>query len=416
MAQNTPIPRIMGRRFYNLPEAAPRIIPIDGMALGIKTYDLDNGYPQRMHSLINACSSAKMSVKLLSDFLVGQGFRDKQFFETIVNGKQLTADGLLRRIGWDKSEFRGFAIHINYNALYQIDTVNYIPFENARLGNDEKNPDKILLCREWYNNYRFGRYIFQRNIDIIDRYDPRPEVIEAQAIAAGGWDKYKGQVYYHSDDFESYPLASIDTVLEPVIAEIESDKTTTNNLRNNFQLKTIWVEKGEFADDTERDEYNEEVKKFVGSEGKSVAVVNSTAADGSDVPSLIPFESKLNDKIFQYTDEKVRRKIYRAFGQSAALHSDNATGGFNKDEIPSAYKMYNAKTQPDRNVLEEVFKKIFSQFKVPINPTNDYSIIPLDNLESLAVADVNKTVTDTNTNVDTNTTDTNTTGNDTQDN
>lgn len=380
-------------RFYNLPDSAQRMIVIDGNGLGIKAFDIDNGYPQRMNNLVNACSSAKMAVGLLSDFIIGQGFKDKDFYQTIVNGKQLTADGLLRRTGWDKALNRGFAIHINYNAIYQIDSVNYVPFENCRLGNEDKNHDKILVCNEWYNNYRFGRYVDRRKIDIIDKFNPDPLIIEKQVQEAGGWDKYKGQIYYHSDDFECYPLSSIDPVIESVLAEIESDKTTTNNLTNNFQLKTIWVEKGKFENDKERDEYNEEVKKFVGSEGKPVAVVNSTAADGSDIPELIPFTSALNDKLFQYTDEKVRRKIYRAFGQSAALHSDNSTGGFNKDEIPSAYKMYNNKTQPVRNVMEEVFKKIFSLYKEPINPTNDYSIIPLENMEVLAVAEVNKTVT-----------------------
>lgn len=367
-------------RIYNLPQYPTRITKIDEKKWGIIAYDSDNGYPQRMQTLINACSTAKSAVSKLASFTIGRGFKDVEFYKAVVNDKRLTNDMLLRRLASDKAAFRGFAIHVNWNALYQVDSVNYVPFENCRIGS-EQNDCKILLSDAWFNTDGSRKRLSDKDIDILDRYNSDPAVIEAEVLEAGGWDNYKGQVLYYSDDFESYPLSSIDPVLESVVAEIESDKTTTNNLTNNFQLKTIWVEKGKFEDKNQEEEYTEEVKKFVGSEGKPVAVVVSTDPDGKDIPELKSFSTSLNDKLFEYTDTKVRQKIYRSFEQDGALHSDTRTIAFSKDNITSAYTMYNNITQPVRDIFEETFKEIFTKFKENINKTDDYTIIPLDDMK-----------------------------------
>ncbi|MDF3076124.1 MAG: hypothetical protein K0S09_13 [Sphingobacteriaceae bacterium] len=368
-------------KITNLPQYPSRILKADVKNLGIVAYDVDNGYPQRMVTLVNACSTAKSAINKLSSFTIGRGFKDVDFYKAYINDKRLTCDKLLRRLSADKSMFRGFAIHVNWNALYQVESVNYVPFEYCRVGDEEMNPGKICVSPLWFVVDSVKRKkITPEDIEAIDRYNPDPAVIEEQVNAAGGWDNYKGQVYWHSDDFESYPLSSIDPVVESVIAEIESDKTTTNNLKNNFQLKTIWVEKGKFEDEREREEHTAEIQKFIGSEGNPVAVVESTDPEGNDIPQLMPFTSALNDKLFEYTDTKVRQKIYRSFEQDGALHSDTRTISFNKDNITSAYTMYNNITQPVRDVFEEVFKEIFTRFKEPINKTDDYTIIPLDDM------------------------------------
>jgi len=142
-------------RIQNLPDAAPRLVVVDGGKLGIKTYGVDNGYPQRMKNLYNASVSAKMCAELYASYMVGKGFEDPNFYKAKINQNGLTPDKLLRLLSGDKSEFRGFALHFNYNALYQIEDIAYIPFENCRLG-DGENENKIGVYDNWYNSAKGG--------------------------------------------------------------------------------------------------------------------------------------------------------------------------------------------------------------------------------------------------------------------
>lgn len=378
-------------KIRNLPEVAPRVIKIDNSSLGIIPYDIDNGYPQRMETIINACSPAKSAVNILTDFTVGQGFVEKSFYDAIINDDGLTPDLLLRLLSGSKSRFRGYAFHVNYNSLYQISSLEFIKFETVRIG-FAKNEGKLCIHRNWYDTDTFGSYRRADDVVVIDRFDMRPEIIQAQVDLAGGWESYKGQIYYHSDDYKYYPLSSIDEVLESCIADIESDKTTTNNLKNNFQLKTIWIEKGKFEDDNERLEHTNEVQKFVGPEGNPVVIVESSDPDGKDIPELIEFKSAVNDKLFQYTDEKVRAKIYRAFRQPAILHSDYlGTNGYNEGQLPQSVEYYNNYTQPIRIHFESLFKKIFDNFHETINPIGDYTIQPLANVKTTENKDAGTT-------------------------
>jgi len=364
-------------KIFNLPDAAPRIVVIDGSKLGIKTYGEDNGYPQRMQNLYNASGSAKMCANLAASYVVGKGFEDKYFYKAIINEKGLTPDKLIRILAPDKKKLRGIAVHINYNASYQKTEVNFVPFENCRIG-DGDFKGKIGLKKDWYTTKRFGSKKAD-DIDFIDRYNPDPLVIEAQVQASGGWENYKGQVLFHSDDYGTYPLATIDPVLNDVQAEIESSNTRKNNLKNNFQLKTIWVEKGQVQDEDEQQETVEGIRKFVGSDGNQVSVVFSKDPDGKDVPDLKSISSGVNDKLFQYTDQAARLAIYTAFGQPAILHSDyQGTNGYNEGQLPQSMAYYNAYTEPDRIFFEELFTELFENWHENINPSKSYRIIPLD--------------------------------------
>ena len=365
---------------HNLPDAAPRITVVDGDKLGIKTYGEDNGYAQRMNNLYNASGSAKMCANLCASYIIGKGFEDKFFYDAKINDNGLTPDKLLRVSSPDKAKFRGAAFHVNYNAAYQKTEVSFVPFEHCRLGiNDNKG--KIGIKKDWYSNARGGARQKADDIVFIHRYNPDPLVIEAQVIEAGGWEKYKGQILWHSDDFGTYPLATIDPVLNDVQAEIESSVTRKNNLKNNFQLKTIWIEKNHPEDEEQQRETIEEIRKFIGSEGNTVSVTFSTDPEGTakDAPELKSIAQGVNDKLFQYTDQSARLAVYTSFGQPAILHSDyQGTNGYNEGQLPQSMGYYNAYTEPYRIFYEEIFAELFENFHVNINPSNSYRIIPLE--------------------------------------
>ncbi|WP_207425999.1 hypothetical protein [Pedobacter sp. SYSU D00535] len=350
----------------NLPGTEPRIKKVDVKKYSIAGYDVDNAYPQRIMELINASSTAKQAVGIYADFIAGEGFADLNLYKLKVNSRGLTADDLLNRVASDFAPFKGFAIHVNWNAAFEIDSLYYTPFENVRKG-IEDYAGRYAVHSDWRGKVK------KEEIEYVYPFNPDPAVIQAQVDAEGGWDKYNGQLYYFSADYEAYPLASCDAVIEPMKAEIASDKTTTSNLENNFALKNIYVNKGEFQTEEERREFIEGLKAFMGPEGEQVMVAECETTENT--PEVLKIESALNDKLFAYTDDKVLKKIIRHYKQPGILHSITDGGYFNQQQLQDAMNYYNGITRKDRILMERVFEELFLLFKEQV--TDDFQIKPL---------------------------------------
>ena len=356
-----------------LAQAPVRITRKDVSKYNILGFDIDNCYPQRMQDLVNASATAKACVSIYAKFIRGKGFKSKSFYDAILNDQGLTGDKLLRRLTDDFGLHRGIAVLINYNALYQKVSFDYVPFEHARKG-IKQYEGKIALYEDW--DRKTGKNIQSTSIQYFDRYDPTPEVIEAQVQAAGGWENYKGQILWYSADYEIYPLASCDPVIQSILAEIASDKTTTSNLENNFALKRVFKYPGEFESEQEKLEYCKVLEEHMGPDGSQVLVIDSPEGV-EDFPEIETLEDNLNDKLFQYTDEKVTKKIIRSYQQPAILHSVTDAGMFNKEQLKEAVQFYNSVTEDDRILFEELFTELCKDFTTELNPEADFSVIPI---------------------------------------
>lgn len=375
-------------RLTSLPNADPRISAVDMTAFHIEAYDVDNGYPQRINNLLNASSTAKAAVTLYAKFIRGGGFVDPDFYRAFVNDSGLTADTLLRRLSSDYAEYRGVAIHMVYNQLFQLVGVNYIPFENARKSksDEEKYNNKIALYDNWYNFHDVKKKTLKlEDIDFLDRYNPDPEVIAEQVAMAVGWNNWKGQVLYYSADYEAYPLASCDSIVKEMQAEIASSTTTYINLRNNFSDKTVFSIGTVFETEAERQEYVNSIRTFVGPEGETIMLAEGSFNDKGEVaaPVIEKISNTLNDKIFEYSDSKVSRKIIRNYNQPGILHTDTDTSALGKDDIVNATDFYNGVTADERILFTSMFETIFADFHENINPSGDYNILPFSYMQTV---------------------------------
>lgn len=379
-------------RLTNLPNAEERITVQDVSSLHIESYDIDNAYPQRIQNLVRASSTAKSCIALYAKFIRGGGFVNPGFYDSEINSRGLTPDKLLRRISADMAELRGVAIHFNYNQRFEKTEVNYIPFENVRKSKSSELQyhNKYAVCPHWYTN-AIGKKSRPSldDIDFIDKYDPRPEVIQAQVIAAGGWENYKGQVLYYSMDYDSYPLASCDAIIDEIKAEIASSRTTYNNLKNNFSDKTVFSIGAEFETESERQTYLKGLEQFVGPESNNVMLAEGSMNNNNEIvaPVIQKIPNTLNDKIFEYSDKKITRKILRSYNQPGVLHTDTDTNSFGKDDIVSATDFYNGITKDERLMVSELFKEIFYMFHLKINPEQDYSIEPMSYFNTIGGTD-----------------------------
>ncbi|RCH53948.1 hypothetical protein DJ568_15525 [Mucilaginibacter hurinus] len=353
-----------------------RIILKDNNGYGIVNYDVDNAYPQRIKAMIRASGTASQCSGTYSRFIEGEGFKDKSFYKALVNGRGVTMDKLLRSWAIDYAELRGFAVHINYNALYQPAGFNILPFENCRLPNEsnDKQHNRIAVYPDWAKLKK--RSINEKDIAWIDRYNPDPEMIEAQIRAAGGWQNYKGQVFWYSaDGYDEYPLAPADPVLEDIDTDAQIKTFRNNSVRSGFLDHMLFIQKGKFESESERGDFKKDLKEFQGAK-KSTQIFLVEVESDDEIPELKPLQSTDPDKKFELTNRTTKDAIIENYGIPPVLLNALVPGKLGTaTEIEDAVKFYNKKTSRERILMEETALQLCQNFNPVIAPAGgDYSI------------------------------------------
>jgi hypothetical protein len=341
---------------------------------GILAYDIDNAYPQRVMDIIKGSGTAFRCNEIYAKFITGQGFADQSFYKAKVNQLGQTNDFILRKTANDLAMFRGFAFHVNYNANYQITDVYSIPFEHCRLAveKDSYTPYAVAVYDDW-NKRRF-KQIKKESIDIINFFNP--EKVEEEVIEAGGFDKYKGQILYFSVDGHEYPTATADPVLEDCVTDGQIKVKKYRDITTNFMASHIYINRAVTEDGDSTDDLNGVLASFQGADNSS-KIMRVDSADETQDPKLIKVDYQDTDKLFEYTESSVQDNIRKNYGTPSALVDSDIKAGFSTDIISQAYDYYSYITYDERLIIEEVFAKVYGFFAVDINPTKNYSIIPL---------------------------------------
>lgn len=373
--------------------------------LGIQSYGDDNLYPQTVRNIIAASSTGSECADRLTDFIEGNGFREVAFSEYVVNRKGDTTDDIHALVCRDVADFNGLALHVNYNVYGQIVELHHIPFENCRLLEEDDNGyvAKIAVHPDWTGKKtRNGKAILvkKENIDYIDVFNPRKEVVLAQIEDAGGIEYYKGQVLWVSmAGKQTYPTGKSDRV----ITEMSTDEGLSNvkyrNVRNNFFPGSIvFTKKGS---NITFDADGNEVKGVDDDEGFTDALIQLqgdtncgkimevTLESDEEKPEVVPLHSTNYDKEFTVTDASVVERIYSAYGQEPWYCIRIGKVGFSGDILEDAFEYYNSIVSKQQRLIERTFDRIFSYWYEVANPTNDFSVQPLKYVRNAAVPDNN---------------------------
>jgi hypothetical protein len=303
------------------------------------------------------------------------------FFSAIVNQKGQTADDVLEHVARDFAMFGGFALHVNWNALYEITSVNAIPFEWLRfeaLDSDYKF-NRVALHPDWGRRYTQLRRFRKADIEWFDFFDPDPKEIAEQVRAAGGWRKWNGQILYYSRRGpKSYPLPVYDSALTDMSAEEGLSNVAYRNIRNNFLPAGMFIdhnngEKGK----RQAEETKEQLSEFQG-DTKAGRILYLNLDEGDIEPVFRPFEANNTDQKFKRSDEKVPDRIGAAFCQPPILRAKDVGSNFGATAMREAHDYYNSQTESERQTLERVMRDVFQYFAgiATLNPDDDYSILP----------------------------------------
>ena len=371
-----------------LPQIERRILVRPNQTFGILNYDLDNAYPQRMLELVAGSPIAKDCWNKRAKFIGGNGFEQPDLGKQPVNAKGLTVAKLLKAVATDKALFTGFGIHVNYNANYRIASVNYIKFEDIRMGDtdDPTTAGKFALYSDW--GRKTWKNIMRSKITFLEAYDPNPQTIKNQVLAAGGWDKYKGQLFYFNPEVDDYPLIEADSVWEDFETEAGIKIFNNREVTTGFLPSTMLFmqSRREEADNSRPDDADlpyanmpSQLEKDLGSfQGAKSAqkIIVIEYEDENSRPEFKPYSIQNNDKLFETTEKSVEARIIKGFSVPKDLiNPENASGLSNGGEKKEAIREFNDNTAPDRLELSETFAEIFSNFYTDINPAGNWNIL-----------------------------------------
>lgn len=356
----------------------------------IQSYGLNNDYPQKLMEVVGSSITGGACVEQYARFLFGRGFRQRDFYSAPVNAKGDTADDVLAFIARDLAEFGGFALHVNYNALYEVTEVSPVPFEWLRLEelDDDYGCNRIAMHKDWGRRYQNLRRFRASDIEWFDFFDPDPETIREEVEKAGGWDAWKGQIYYYSRRGDkSYPLPIYDSAMTDMSAEEGLSNVCYRNIRNNYLPAGIFIDHNNRANSEQQaEERKKELREFQG-DTNAGRMLYVNLDEGDLEPEFKPFESNNTDKKYSQSDDKVPDRIGAAFCQPPILRAKDVGSNFGATAMKEAYDYYNSQTETERLTLERVMGDVFQHMSGigRMNPDGDYSILP-------KVYDVNETL------------------------
>jgi len=350
----------------------------------IQLYDKDNLYPQRMKLWAKASSMASGCVKTKAKFIRGEGFEDPGIDQKIVNPQGQKFISIKRLMTTSIALNRGFCLHFNYNALFEIAGITFIPWEFARLGPQDSNGfvSKVHIWSDWMLE-RVHRNQRTRP-QVVNSFNPNPEVVAEQVAIAGGLENYLGQALFWTEEgVNVYVESSIDPVLDDVRADAAAAAYGANSADNNFVPSSILGFPEQETEEAENAIRNE-VSKFQGTDAAN-SVLLLFGVDDETKPFFEKFDQQNFDGRLKQTREDAKASIMQGFNQTPALRGVLVPGKLGSgSEIETAYKLYNKQTREERADFASVLSEIdqYTSPAIKLSPSGNYNIIPLSFGES----------------------------------
>lgn len=367
----------------------------------IHTNGHDNAYPTRMERLINASPTAKACAKAMAKFIIGGGFNVAFPDETYIGKNQdgkLTPNDALKESGYSLAYHKAFALHLNYNLNADISSITPMPYPHCRYGlaDSEGFKGKIIVYDNWENSN--GKGVKKDDFVIFDVFNPNKETVLKQMEAAGGIQNYRGQVLIVKMENTIYPLSTIDAAQDDADTDYKFSLTRNRAVNKGFRGKKIVVT--DIMGDADLEQFQSDLKGIQGADSKGDILHLMTDYTSEDKKKKIDVQSldDANSAVIMDSEEKaVSNNIRRCFNSIPQILIDVVDGGI-FGQSGEAFKMsqafYNSQTSEEREIVSSTFKKLFSYYAYPINPGNDWTIIPLEIIADAPVDSANKAILD----------------------
>ena len=221
------------RRFALVVEKALKLSANTGDK--IINYGDGNLYPQEIAELIYASKTATAAVEKMTENIICEGFRNKDF-AAITNGNGCNMDDVLEATANDVARFRGWAWIVQYGLTpegYKPRNVYNVPFEYVRAEmNDNYLKDPSIKRWRVFNNWdrqNVKATSSAQNSTVYPTYDP--DNFAAEVEECGGIENHKGQLLYvNLGTTRPYPLSTFHSVRNEMGAEDKNGKYVNRTL------------------------------------------------------------------------------------------------------------------------------------------------------------------------------------------
>ena len=342
--------------------------------IGIVFNGEDNLKPLATESLIDGSPTAFQCAGLYQNFLAGAGFKN----DPAINiGKSPWKKKTISDFAYDVAEsiarHQGAFIHVQYNAAYEKVSYSLIPYTLMRVGEKDSSDyaGKYVMAKEGWKN----RVKPEDRVDF-NAYDPRPEVIQAQVDAAGGWANYKGQVlFFKMNDKYTYPLTLLDSCYLFADTEYRMSLFYQSTVTRGFKDIQLITHKS-FEKQSDQRQFQSDIEELMGSENANSFLLMQD--DGpQDDPHVRFTQLKTDEKPDRYAhfEKSAANYIRKAFRNVPPVLVDYVEGKLGEtsgESLRMAQSIYNVSTAPDRNKIQELFKELFDRYKEPIS--SDFTI------------------------------------------
>ncbi|RZJ67696.1 MAG: hypothetical protein EOO50_05280 [Flavobacterium sp.] len=363
-------------------DVEPSIVVKFDKTQGIQTWGDNNNYPTQMRNLIAASVTARNCIKRNSAYIRGKGFAFELANEILVNQDGQTINQVLGDSSKELAYINNVFIHVNINSEYKITSAQIIPSTDSRVGKEDSKgyAGKFIVYNNW--DLSIEESIKKGDFITIDRFNPDPKVIESQVQAAGGWQKYKGQILHIKGDASRiYAEADGDCVVFDMDSEKKAARFKNGGLRKGRFGARIYMTQP-FDDDYERQAFQNTLKELEGEDSQESIIVmesNEMSDDFDTQFKMLDLSSNIDDKMFEFTENSVARNIRRAFGVPSILVETDSDAGIygNSGELLKQAKLTHWEDlEEQRSLLINAFKRIFTRWVEPLE-INDWSIIPI---------------------------------------
>ena len=316
----------------------------------ITNYGQDNLYPQRCKSVMLLSPIAKSCVNLMASFIRGDGFERG---DKVLNEQGETANDLLYLISQDLALFNGYGLHINSTGLGIPHTVEYVDFENIRLGlkNTSGNINDARVSINWEENDP-SLPDDQLRIERFKLYSPSEAGREAIT-------EKKGMLLYVTPRKNQYPLSAIDAIIEDCQSNHELSKFALGNITNGFLSMSIFKYPSGGDSEVEEEKLRQKLNDFKGSANANSVIIASIDEDSENFANLVEqIPANNNDSLFINTTLNVKNSILNSFALPNSLLGMLPAGAlFTAQQIADDYVYMNLRTKDIRNQIERIFNE-----------------------------------------------------------
>lgn len=354
-------------------------------SLGVKTFGEDNLYPQILRDIVNSSPSGRTCIERRATYIEGDGLTSIALSKAVCDLQGTTIDEVHHLCADDMAYYDGFALHVNYNILGQIVSMSHVPFENCRLEEEDDNGivSHVVVHPDWRGKKTRSGKAVKVSLETIESFpvfNPSPEVVQQQILAAGGIEFYKGQILYSSrDGRNAYPLPLVDVVLGDMSTDEGLVNVNYRNARNNFLAAGMLITKRGVDDDTSDNGFDEALEDMQG-DAQSLHILRVEIETDEDKPEFVSFKTNNYDKDFTATTASVVDNIYSSLNQEGFCRLRKGSIGFADDILASVKREYCEQVTKQQRMLSRAYHAILTHWApgdIPYIGADDAVIAPL---------------------------------------